>query len=496
MVTRLQVEVTNHSDRVLNPRFSVQREQPYPWLIESGPEVLQPGESATYVTRSGYPAVAFPASEGAQIVVTDGGSDYALREEVDIPPEPTFRDPDLAVNPEYKYWEDTSQLPAGWALSARPAGSGAVQMDTVDSREALVLLATSSGLRSQMRLSQQITFPGPFDIWVYPTASVSEPRRGAGYGLEFFDGHNRIWVLFGNADDRGFLDAQTAYIVIPTPLDQWSLQNVRLEEIYRELGLSLPAVMHRVQNDRSFQARSVELSLLLLSGGSESSRGVFGPIEQPPVQQAGTTDYLEQALQDPAEYYVGLGNEYRGQRNYDLALDAYETALGYKPESADALYGLGMAYLGLGEEKRAAASLEESLGMGPPRLQDPIAEAFFDLGEAHFWQDEGREAIAAYQRALDLGYERSFMAYKGLGWAHYNLHALEDARISFEKAIRAAPNQETDAVHLADALAGLGWVTLEAEGCDAAVSLFEQALVLAPDLQTAQQGLDRCSTGP
>jgi tetratricopeptide (TPR) repeat protein len=495
LVTRIELDLTNHSDETLAPRFSVQREQPYPWLIENGPETLQPGQSGIYTIAAGYPAVAFPASEGAQIVITDGSGDYSLRKVLDIPSDPTVRDPDRIVNPQYYFWADTNQIPTGWELDVSPQGSGMVQMDLIDGRDALVLRPTTPGRSGYLRLSQKITFPATFDIWVYPTAPVSAPEQGVGYGLEFFDGVDRLWVLFGNAKGQGFLDKYSAYVSMPAPLNEWSVQHVALDELYHAVGLPLPPATLRAQNDLSFQARQVEVSLLLLSDGSENNRGIFGPIEQPTVQQVGSTDYLDQALQDPSGYYVGLGNDYTDQRNYQLALDAYETALAYEPDNAEACYGLAIAYSGLGKQENAQAALEECRGHGYPQLELFGADAFFDLAESLFWQGDWHEAIAAYEKALDLGYRKPFMAYKGMGWAYFALGLYQDARLNFELASRSVLDPVGDAVHLADAQTGLGWILLSENRCEEAVPLFERALRLAPGLSHAQQGLDSCRQG-
>lgn len=492
VVTRVEVEVTNHSPEILEPRFSVQREQPYPWSIESGPEMLEPGRTGTYIIRAGYPAVAFPLSEGAQIVVTDAGGDYALREELLIPPDPTFRDPDRIVNPQYRFWAGTPQLPVGWQAHALRPGSGTVRMERVDGRDALVLQPGAPESQRELRLGQQITFPEAFDIWVYRTSSLSAPKQGIGYGLEIFDGLHRLWVLFGDSEESGFLDNHAAYVSMLAPLDAWSLQHIALGEIYERLGWPLPPATLRVQNDLDFQARQVMLSLLLMSDGSSSRTGIFGPFEQPAVQRVGSTDYLERALHDPSAYYVGLGNKYNAQRNYQLALDAYGTALDYQPDNAEAFYGQAMAYFGLQERERATDSLEESLKHGHPQPERLIAGAFFDMAEALFWEGDWQAAVAGYSRAIDLGYPRSFLAHKGLGWAYLNLGALEDARRSFERAVDAVPDPVEDAVHLADALAGLGWVTVEEKGCDEALRLFQRALLLAPDLSSAREGLRVC----
>ncbi|MDE3090911.1 MAG: tetratricopeptide repeat protein [Chloroflexota bacterium] len=93
LVDRIQITVTNSSQDVLLPRFSAQRDgtvQALPWAIESGPEHLAPGESASYIiTANQLPAKTFAWSTGGQIVLTDAGGNYWLRAVLTIPSAPS-----------------------------------------------------------------------------------------------------------------------------------------------------------------------------------------------------------------------------------------------------------------------------------------------------------------------------------------------------------------------------------------------------------------------
>ncbi len=370
-VLKLELEVTNHSDTLFEPRFSVQQEQPYPWQIESGPISLEPGESGTYVISAGYPAVQFSVHDGAQIVVTDAGENYALRNILNIPSDATFSDPDRIVNPRYEFWTETNVIPTGWTFQSLPSAAAAIAMAPIDGRDALILETDS---RTILRLSQTITLPDAFDLWIYPTRPVVSPDGGYAYGLELTAGSNRLWVLFGDADTYGILDDQAAYIVMPAPLNTWSRQHIEIAALFERLGWAIPPLTMRTANSLSYPARQITLSLLLAAPGHDHATAVFGPIEQSNPQRIGSTDYLEQALNDPGGYYVGLGVNYLHNRNFDLALKAFDTARGYDPESSEAWFGLSQTYLWQGNWDAAMQAYQQSIKLGYPQ-----PEQFYEI---------------------------------------------------------------------------------------------------------------------
>lgn len=365
-VSKIRVDVTNHSEAVFKPRFSMQQEQPYPWLIESGPIRLEPGQSGTYTIVAGYRAVQFAVGDGAQIVVTDEGGDYSLRSVLDIPSDQTFGDPDRIVNPRYEFFSETGQTPIGWEFLDAPRGTGAITMTQFEGRNGLVF-EVKPGTQAFLRLSQTITLPDSLDLWVYPTHPVLSPEGGHVYGLEVFDGIKRLWVLFGVDEGYGMVDASTTYVVIPTPPNQWSRQHVDLPALFERVGWTTPPLTMRISNSLNSAARQIELSLIFATPGREHITAVFGAIEQAETQRAGSTDYLEQALCNPAEYYVGLGIDYLNQRNFDLALEAFERAIEHDPTQSDAWFGLSETFLWRDEWDAAMEAYQESIELGYPQ---------------------------------------------------------------------------------------------------------------------------------
>ena len=462
-VEEISVTVTNTGERKLSPRFSVQHDPDIgaqPWLIAAGQETLNPGESEEYhIVARGAPFRAIPL-EGAQLVVTDARSDTYFREVLDIVPDRSASEPDGIRNPGFQTWSPAeSATPSHWTLDLPPNSLRELHLDRIDGRSALVVTYQSPATSPPpvLRLTQKIVFPERFTLWVYPTQQSTDPTEHI-YGVELLSDGHRLWVLFGDSNEQGFLAPNHAYIYLPAPLEQWSEQVIDVRRLYQALEWPLPDLSLRWANGLEYAAHQLDLSLIAGTPSSSITQAIFGELvqlERP--SEAAAAIQLKQTLDQPAGYYANVGDNYAQQRNHGLAEKAHRTALTYDGEHADASFG---------------------------------------LAESLFWQNNWDGAIEAYQKALDLGYQRPFMAYKGLGWAYSSLGALEDARRNFELAIQATGYPEQNVNHLADALVGLGWVTLGLDGCEEALPLFERAQDLVPGLGTAQQGVDACKEAP
>jgi uncharacterized membrane protein len=447
LVDRMTVTVSNTSDEGLAPRFAVQRDpgvQALPWAIESGPALLPSGQSADYVISARTPGRAFPVEEGGQIVVTHAGSDYWRRVVQEVPADRTFAQPDMIVNPSYHFWPHGGDAPAEWSLLAANGGAVAARIESIEGRTALVVqLAGGSGgdRPAEARLAQTITL-AEFSIWVYRTEPAQEPLEGA-FGLELDDGQHKLWVLFGDSEEYGLLNEDHGYVTLPAPFKMWSEHAVRPQELYQLFGWPLPPMTPRHRNGLIYPARQAQLSLLVASRSHQGSRGVFGPIEQEPP---GSDLFLDLALSQPDAYYASVGDEYRGQRNYELAQDAYLEALVHNAASPQASFG---------------------------------------LGEARFWLGDYHGALGAFEASLRHDYPQPALPRRGMGWSYYNLGRYEEAMEAFAEAALLEPD-------LADAHNGLGWSLLQMGRCDEALPFFERAQTLAPDFPDPQLGIAEC----
>jgi len=446
---RLELDVTNLSERVLTPRFALQRDvlHAIPWEIESGPERLAPGESGKYIISTRASNKAFSAATGGHIVVTDAQGNYFQRAILTVPRDPGIKEPDHIANPHFSYWPDGSDAPRGWALSSSGGGSTIAKIELVDGVPTFTLRITNEVEGSDTtvgRLSQTVSFPESFAISVFPTGTSTDPTEHA-YGLEVDDGTRKLWILFGDSDDLGMLGENFAYTFIRSPLNMWSERNIELRDLYLLFGWPLPEFSQRISGGLEFPARQVKLSLLSMPGAGSESRAIFGSIEQN-GDAPNSESLIAEALEHPDTYYVNVGDEYRRQRNFGLAQEAYLRALTYNELSAAGNFG---------------------------------------LAESNFWLGDYDLAIEAFRDSIQHKY-RVAESSRGAGWSAL---ALGDAELSerfFRSAIEANPN-------FSDAHNGLGWVFIELDLCEQAVTHFRRALSLDSRFLEAQQGIVECA---
>lgn len=462
LANRLHVTVRNRSQRILTPRFFVQPDygvQFLPWHILSGPERLRPNETGEYlIDAKTLPSRGFKVARGGLLVVTDAGGDYALRALLDIPAQTYYEEVDLIANPDFLYWPQDGPAPTEWILAPSQGVTAHTHLQPLEGHTALLVEATGipTSTLAVTRLHQTVTFPDRFTIWVYRTSSSMNPTEHV-YGLEFDDGEHRLWVLFGESEQQGTFGSDNhRYIYRRALLNVWTLQTIDLHTIYDQFEWQKPIPSLRISRGIRYTVPQVKLSLIVGDRDADLARWVFGQIQQTKysTEPDAPVDY---AIEHPASYYVSVGDKYRSQRNYNLAEDAYTKALAY-----DSVNG----------------------------------EAYFGLGEAHFWLGNYTQARDAFQNALNLMHPNEGAAHKGIGWSEYNLGNYHDSIWEFEQAVRAFSAREDpdDTLSLADAYNGLGWSWLQLDGCSRAYAYFDQALDLVPMMTGATDGLSRCIT--
>jgi uncharacterized membrane protein len=448
-VKEIKVSVTNESNTDFMPRFSVQRDpgiQALPWKIETGPEVLDPGQEGVYVVDAVVAHRSFPVERGGQIVVTDARGDYWRRAIATVPPDLSFADPNLIANPNFHFWVDGEDRPVSWSIRASDQVTSSFGLASVKGKQALVVRVGARPAKSEtdafatVRLVQSIAFPTELTVWAYPPLSSSDPLQSP-YGLEFDDGEHILRILFGDVDKSRKVDGNVGYLFFSAPLKTWSQHTIRLQDLYELFGWQLPKPSLRRKYGLEYRMRQVQIGLI----SSSESLNVFGPIEQ--KQHLGTSDaFWSETLAHPDVYYIQRGNEYHRQRNYDLAQEAYRKALAYDPTNA---------------------------------------ESYFRLAEASFWCDEWTEALNAFKKSIAYGYPQPALAYRGMGWSYYNLGEFMQAEMAFQKATRMNPN-------LTDAYNGLGWVAVQQRRCDDAIEYFQKALDLEPNFPDPRRGMEAC----
>jgi Tfp pilus assembly protein PilF len=455
-VDRLTLTVSNHSSRLFTPRFAVQPEtsnQAWPWTIDSGPERLYPGQTGHYVISAQASSFkAFHAAWAGQVVVSDAGGDYRLYAVLTIPKQTHYSNPDLIANLDYRYWPQDGAAPSRWALDVDPGSLATLTLASQADRPALRLQMESNPKAEVLpvvRVAQTVSFPDHFAVWVYPTAETADEI----YGLEVTDGTHQLWILFGTPPESTLPDR----VWIAAPQDQWSKRDIDLAALYQSLGWDIPLPSLRYDNLVRYTVPQVRLSWIAASRSRVVTSWFFGPIEQSTSRYT-TATLISNALNYPDAYYVTLGDQARSQRNYAPAQDLYQKALALNPANSAAHFG---------------------------------------LAENFFWSGEWERALTSYNAALASGYPVPGLAYKGIGWADYNLMRYEDALAAFEKSVQLLTGGAGDEhdIRLADAYSGLGWSELRLQHCEQAIVAFGVALKLDENHPTTQNGLHECQGG-
>lgn len=131
----------------------------------------------------------------------------------------------------------------------------------------------------------------------------------------------------------------------------------------------------------------------------------------------------------------------------------------------------------------AAATME-------PPAEPATAEEFFRQGEAFFRTQDWDQAIASYERALEL--DPSYdAAYTNLGSAQYRKGNLEEAITAYERALELAPT-DADTHHNLGMVYLQRWLSSQppdASNLDRALQQINEAIRLNPDLPAPHYGL-------
>jgi len=150
-----------------------------------------------------------------------------------------------------------------------------------------------------------------------------------------------------------------------------------------------------------------------------------------------------------ADAYFGLGLAFRGIDDRLAAMDQFEIALTFDPKFAQAHYEMGQLYLAEGDRINAAVHFAEAAMLEP---DNPLpAEALASLGTAEEWELKAREALAAgdMDAALEAALITRALVQDEVAYVVLHAEVLEamgkreDALDVYAEALTMAPN-DTD----------------------------------------------------
>jgi tetratricopeptide (TPR) repeat protein len=178
--------------------------------------------------------------------------------------------------------------------------------------------------------------------------------------------------------------------------------------------------------------------------------------------------------------YLSYGSVFFQRGYFDQAAASFQLALHDDPSSAEAMYGLGSAYLNRQETAKARDCFERATNLhaGYP---DTLANAWNNLGILAEQENQSEEAIQSFLKALALS-PGNLVALNNLGNAYRARKNWDAARDIFERALKISPGDP-------EANYGLAMVFAQADDTPHAYELLQRALKSRPDYPEALNNL-------
>jgi tetratricopeptide (TPR) repeat protein len=177
---------------------------------------------------------------------------------------------------------------------------------------------------------------------------------------------------------------------------------------------------------------------------------------------------------------LSYGSIYFQRGYYDEAAAWFQRALRDKPDSAEALYGLGSAYLQQGKTAEAREQFEQATKV-QSAYPDTLPNAWNNLGLIAAREGQADQAIGFFQHALALSPDH-LIALENLGNIYRKQQRWDEARTALQHAVSVGPDD-------AEANYSLGMVYAQLNDTDRAYEYLQRALKLRPDYPEALNNL-------
>ncbi len=177
-----------------------------------------------------------------------------------------------------------------------------------------------------------------------------------------------------------------------------------------------------------------------------------------------------------AHFHNNLGEVCRAMNRLDEAQDCYEAALTLQPQFPEAHRNLGLVHLAKGNPKRAISYLRVAMERFPDYLG-----IHFALGVAHQQQHQFDEAIASYDRGLEINMaDPTLLCAKGTALKAKGM--LEEAIQHYQKSIAHQPN-------VAEFHNNLALIYQQQGSFPEAIASLQRVVELRPDNESARHML-------
>jgi tetratricopeptide (TPR) repeat protein/peroxiredoxin len=178
--------------------------------------------------------------------------------------------------------------------------------------------------------------------------------------------------------------------------------------------------------------------------------------------------------------YLSYGSVFFQRGYFDQATSSFQLALRDDPSSAEALYGLGSAYLSQQKMVEARESFERATKLHAS-YPDTLANTWNNLGLLATREGRTDEAIRCFQEAVRLSPDH-LIALNNLGNAYRLQKSWDAAGKTFGRALEVSPNDP-------EANYGLGMVFAQADDTPRAYEYLQRALKFRPEYPEALNNL-------
>lgn len=134
-----------------------------------------------------------------------------------------------------------------------------------------------------------------------------------------------------------------------------------------------------------------------------------------------------------AQNHNNLGDYYGRQRNYEKAIEEFQTAIKLQPNYGDAYHNLGNIYQQINDYEKALTNYQKALEFNPNLWQ-----SLQNIGFIYFNQKNYQRASEYFLQAIKIKSDEPSL-YVGLGIIYYNKGDKLNAQIEFKKAFELNP---------------------------------------------------------
>jgi len=204
-----------------------------------------------------------------------------------------------------------------------------------------------------------------------------------------------------------------------------------------------------------------------------------------PAQAIGSFQKALEARPNSYEALLGLGQAYEDSARLSEAEATYRRAIAVQPSSWSGYNSLGVFCLIHGRSAEAIPLFKRVVALSPDN-----ARGYSNLGGALHQQDRFEEALAAYRKSISL--QPTGSAYSNAGTTEFFLGRYKDAARDFEKAVSLTPARYGFWQNLADAYHWSANEPRARESYERTIDLVRASLELNPRDAPARSRLAIC----